>query len=337
MDLRLFFSPVLIAAAVHLSLCSQPLPAQGPESVFQAGSQPQQILSEGAGEGPSWHPQRGTFFSGHDGITLLSPNLESKLFFPDAGSNGLLFDQKGRLMICQPRYRRVSRLDLETGKLRVLTDNYYGDPYNQPNDITVDSKGRIYFSDPMYGERDSMEMLDADGRKIEGVYRIDPDGSVTRIITHEVDRPNGVLVTPDDRHLFVADNNNNEVGAARKLWRFDLTRDGGVDLASKHLVYDWKTGRGPDGMAIDVKGRLYVAGGRNEANLPYETATEFKGGVYVFADTGEFLEFVPIPRDEVTNCAFGGEDLRTLYITAGGSLWTIRTTTTGKPVWPTPK
>jgi gluconolactonase len=136
-----------------------------------------------------------------------------------------------------------------------------------------------------------------------------------------VDRPNGVLVSPDDKHLFVADNNNNVAGAARKLWRFELHADGTVDRGSRKLIFDWKSGRGPDGIKIDQKNRLYVAGGLNKANPPYETADEFKGGVYVLSYDGEPLDFIPIPRDEVTNCAFGGPDLRTLYITAGGTLW----------------
>ena len=85
-----------------------------------------------------------------------------------------------------------------------------------------------FSSDPQYGDRSRMEIEDGSGRKIEGVYRIDTDGRVTRIITHEVDRPNGLVVTPDDKYLYVADNNNNSVGGARKLWRFDLKPNGTV-------------------------------------------------------------------------------------------------------------
>ncbi|MGB7343991.1 MAG: ankyrin repeat domain-containing protein [Pirellulaceae bacterium] len=282
---------------------------------------PKLILEEGAGEGPAWHPEHGLFFSGPAGITRLALDGKTELFLPNAGSNGLMFERDGRLLICQPKQRRVSRMDVATKELTILTDSFEGKKFNSPNDITVDSKGRIYFSDPRYGDRDDMQIVDDDGRAVEGVYRIDTDGFVSRIITHEVDRPNGVLVTPDDKYLFVADNHNNMVGAARKLWRFDLNADGTVDSASKKLILDWKTGRGPDGMAIDENGTLYVAGGRNEANLPSETADDFKGGVYVLSQTGERLDFIPIPRDEVTNCTFGGPDRKTLYITAGGTLW----------------
>jgi gluconolactonase len=291
-------------------------------------------LEKGAGEGPAWHPKHGLFFSGDGGITLLQNDGKTRLFLPDAGSNGLLFDHQGQLLVCQPVRRRISRMNISDRKLEVLTDEFAGKCYNQPNDITVDSKGRIYFSDPRYGIRDTMELVDSNGRQIEGVYRIDLDGSVTRVITHEVDRPNGLVVSAGDAYLYVADNHNNTKGAARKLWRFELLPDGDVNLSSRKLLLDWKTGRGPDGMVLDEKGRLYVAGGLNQPNPPNETADEFKGGVYVLSPDGELLQFVPIPRDEVTNCTFGGVDLKTLYITAGGTLWSIRTTTPGKMPWP---
>jgi gluconolactonase len=200
--------------------------------------------------------------------------------------------------------------------------------------LTIDSRGRIYFSDPCYGDRGRMEMTDEQGRKVEGVYRIDPDGKVTRIITHEVDRPNGLVVTPDDRRLFVADNNNTDVGGARKLWRFDLREDGTVDFATRTLIYDWKTTRGPDGMKLDRAGRLFVAAGLNRTNPPAETQEKPTAGVYVFSPEGKLLQFIPIPRDECTNCAFGGDDLKTLFVTAGGTLWSVQVQEPGRPVWP---
>jgi gluconolactonase len=235
--------------------------------------------------------------------------------------------------MCEPARRRVSRLE-KGGSVTVLADSYDGKQFNQPNDLTIDSRDRIYFSDPQYGDRSKMEIVDAARRQIEGVYRIDPDGRVTRIITHEVDRPNGLVVTPDDKYLYVADNNNNTVGGARKLFRFDLKGDGTVNFGSQKLIYDWKGTRGPDGMKLDAAGRLFVAAGLNRQNPPYETQEKPTAGVYVFSPAGELLEFIPIPRDETTNCAFGGDDLKTLFVTAGGSLWSIRVNTPGKPVWP---
>jgi gluconolactonase len=280
---------------------------------------------EHAGEGPAWDQKTDSllFVGGGRTSRLKSNGSVEVVRQPNNGSNGLLFDRQGRLVACEAGARRVTRTEAD-GTITVLADSYDGKKFNTPNDLTIDSQGRIYFTDPRYGNRDSMEMRDGGGKLIEGVYRIDSPGKVARIITNEVDRPNGVLVSPDDKHLFVADNNNNTVGGARKLWRFDLRADGTVDPASRKLVFDWKTGRGPDGIKIDQKNRLYVAAGLNKPNPPYETADEFKGGVYVLSYEGELLDFIAVPRDEVTNCAFGGRDWRTLYITAGGTLWRVR-------------
>jgi gluconolactonase len=306
------------------------------DPLLAPGAKPELLQESGAGEGPAWHPELGLLTSGEGNINRRDRDGRMSVYRKNAGSNGLLFDRQGRLLICEPVERRVSRLDPD-GKLTVLADRYDGKRFNQPNDLTLDSRNRLYFSDPQYGDRGQMELLDAAGRKIEGVYRIDPDGRVTRIITHEVDRPNGLVVTAEDKYLFVADNNNNTVGGPHKLWRFNLQLDGTVDFSSQRLIHDWGTTRGPDGMKLDAQGRLYVAAGINKPNPPYETADPPSAGIYIFSPEGRLLQFVPIPRDETTNCAFGGDDLKTLYITAGGTLWSIRVTTPGRPVWPAVK
>ena len=170
--------------------------------VFEPGTRV--LAGDGAaGEGPAWHPTQGVFTSGRGGICRLTPKGESVLHRPNAGTNGLLFDRDGSLLACEPVLKRVTRTKPD-GTLVVLTDSFAGKPYNQPNDLTVDAKGRIYFSDPRYGPRDGMEQRDSQGRTIEGVYRIDPDGKVTRVIGREVQRANGVLVSLDGKHLFVA-------------------------------------------------------------------------------------------------------------------------------------
>lgn len=310
-----------------------PIPVRGDEPVLETAAKPQLLSETGAGEGPAWHPELGLLTSGDGHIMRRDKAGQMSVYRRDAGSNGLIFDRRGRLIVCQSAARRVVRFDTD-GNLTVLAERYEGRRFNNSNDVTIDSRDRIYFSDPRYGDRTDMEIVDAAGRKVEGVYRIDPDGRVTRIITHEVDRPNGLVITPDDKYLFVADNNNDTLGGARKLWRFDLRSDGTIDPASRHLIYDWKTTRGPDGMKLDANGKLFVAAGINKPNLPFETAEQPTAGIYVFSRAGKLLNFVPIPRDETTNCAFGGDDLKTLFVTAGGSLWSVRVATPGRPVWP---
>jgi gluconolactonase len=329
MHLRCVLAFLLLILAATLSPAQEPIFAPGATLKVEA---------EGGvgGEGPAWHPQLGVLSSGRGHINQLDRTGQARVYREGAGTNGLLFDAQGRLLACEPKLRRVTRMEAN-GTITVLTDRYQGKRYNQPNDLTVDSRGRIYFSDPRYGSRDGMEIRDEQGRTIEGVYRIDPDGTVTRVIGRELERPNGVLVSADDRYLFVADNNNNTVGGARKLWRFGLRPDGTVDFDSRKLLHDWGTGRGPDGLKQDRLGRLYVAGGLNKPNPPFEPAEDRKGGISVFDVEGRLLAFQPVPRDEVTNCAFGGDDLKTLYITAGGTLYSIRTTTPGRVVWPAAK
>jgi len=279
------------------------------------GADPVKVLDRGAGEGPAWHPEKGLFFTGDGKIWNLGLDGKVTVFREDAGgANGLLWDRDGRLVVCEAARRRVTRTEKD-GSVTVLADRYEGKRFNSPNDLTIDSRGRIYFSDPRYGKREGMEMG-------EGVYRIDGPGKVVRVIDGEVERPNGLLVSAGDRYLYVADNNNNTKGGARKLWRFDLRRDGSVDRQSRKLLFDWETSRGPDGLKEDATGRLYVAGGLKGRNQ-YELPEKYRGGVFVLTPEGKLERFVEIPVDEVTNVAFGGKDGKKLYVTAGGTLWSL--------------
>lgn len=315
-------------------LAVAPSAARAADEVFAEGAELKVEAEGGAGgEGPAWHPELGVFSSGKGHINRLDRKGKSQVYREGAGTNGLLFDAQGRLLACEPKLRRVTRTEPD-GKVTVLAERYEGKRFNQPNDLTVDAQGRIYFSDPCYGPRDRLEIRDDQGRTVEGVYRIDADGKVSRVLGREVERANGVLVSADDRYLYVADNNNNNKGGARTLWRFDLKKDGSVEPASKKQIYDWGQGRGPDGLKQDREGRLYVAAGLNKPNPPHEPDKDKKGGIYVLSPEGKLLAFLPVPRDEVTNCAFGGDDLKTLYVTGGGTLYSIRTTTPGRVVWP---
>ena len=281
-----------------------------------------------ASEGPSWDPAGYLYFVGNNRLWRMDAKAKAEPYLdPSPGANGSLVDPQGRVDVCESQARRVIRIERDRS-ITVLADGFEGKKFNSPNDLAIDSKGRLYFTDPRYGRRDTIEMLDAAGKQLEGVYRIDAPGKVARIMTHEVDRPNGILVSPGDRYLFVADNNNNTEGGARKLWRFDLKQDGTIDPTSRRLIFDWHKARGPDGFKMDREGRLYVAGGINRATQ-FETIDEYKGGIFIISPEGKLIEFVAVPKDETTNCAFGGPDLKTLYITSGGSLYSIRVKTAG--------
>ena len=300
--------------------------------MFEPGAKLTVEVGNGVGgEGPAWDAEWGVLSSGNGHIQRWSRERVSTIFREGAGTNGLVFDPQGRLLACEPKLRRVTRTD-RLGNVTVLTERFDGKKYNTPNDIAIDSQGRIYFSDPRYGERESMEMSDNTGSLVEGVYRIDLDGTVHRVIGREVDRANGVLVTKDDRYLLVADNNNNTLSGSRKLWRFELRPDGTIVKESARNLFDWGKGRGPDGLKQDEEGNLYVAAGLNRSHPPFEPDDQVKAGIYVLTLDGELLDFLSVPTDEVTNCAFGGDDGKTLYITGGGTLYSIRTKYAGRTV-----
>jgi gluconolactonase len=245
----------------------------------------------------------------------------------DSGrANGLLFDARGRLLACEGNEfgpggrRRITRSDPATGDFEVLTDRFDGVPYNSPNDIAARATGQIFFTDPCYGDRSTMQMQD------EAVYRIDADGKVSRVITQPViERPNGIALSPDEKTLYVVDSCP-VVGGNRKIWAFELSSDGVP--GRQRLVFDFAPGRGGDGMAVDSLGHLYVAAGISRPRGRHETA-EVPPGIYVITPDGKLAGRIPIPEDVLTNVTFGGSDLRTLYITAGKTLYSIGVTVPG--------
>ena len=276
------------------------------------GAVPKDHGAIGATEGPAWK-DGSLYFTDGKHINRLGSDGKTTVFRHNA-SNGLLFDREGRLVACESGLRRVTRTEKD-GSITLLADRFEGKRFNTPNDLGMDSKGRIYFTDPRYGPRDNMEL------NIEGVYRIESPGKVTRILCDGAERPNGILISPDDRYLYIADNNNNTHGGSRKLLRYTLDSNGDVQPGSRKVIFDWKDGRGPDGMKMDSAGRIYVAAGTNKAT-EYET-TRFKAGCYILSPSGRLIDFIPTSPDECCNCAFGGKAGKTLFITSGGHLWSV--------------
>lgn len=282
-------------------------------------------------EGPAAAANGDVYFSDIVNNRILKLPAQSSSFTvfrqPSGRTNGLLFDAQGRLLACEGNefgpndgHRRITRTDLGTGKVEILTERYDGKRYNAPNDIAACSNGRIFFTDPCYGDRATMEL------DHESVYRIDPDGKVTRALTQpQIERPNGVALSPDERTLYVVDSCA-IVGGNRKIWAFDLAADGG--LSNQRLIFDFAPGRGGDGMAVDAQGHLYIAAGIARPRGPHETA-DVPPGIYVLSPDGTLQGRIPVPEDVLTNCTFGGADLRTLYITAGRTLYQVRVATPG--------
>lgn len=226
------------------------------------------------------------------------------------GANGLIFDREGRLIAAEGETRRVTRTDLATGSIEVLAKNGPSSPLDLPNDLTLDGQGRIYFTDYL-------------GRR---VYRIDPDGGVEQILgPDDVEAPNGIVISPDDKTLYHVEASQRE-GGARNIRAYDLADDGRV--SNMRVFHDFHPGRSADGLAIDREGNVYAAAGLNRPRGSSETL-DTKAGIHVFAPDGRQIGFYPIWEDTVTNCAFGGEDMKTLYVTAGKTLFAIRTEVAG--------
>lgn len=277
-------------------------------------------------EGPAALANGDVYFTDivNNRILKKSPAAEFYEVFrqPSGRANGLRFDPQGRLLACEGNEfgpndgnRRVTRTNLATGAVEVLTDRYDGKRYNSPNDIAVCSNGQIFFTDPCYGDRTTMEL------NHDSVYRIDSDGEVTRVLTQpEIQRPNGIALSPDERTIYLVDSCP-VIGGNRKIWAFDLSPRG--ELSRQRLVFDFAPGRGGDGMCVDSQGHLFIAAGIARPRGPHET-TATPPGIYVLSPDGTLQGRIPVPEDVLTNCTFGGEDLKTLFITAGRTLYQVR-------------
>ena len=288
-------------------------------------------------EGPAYHRDGSVFYSDiqNNRILRLAPGaaIADTFLRPSGRSNGLMFDAKGFLIACQGNEkgglggRRIVRIDPISKEQTVIVGKYDGKRFNSPNDLCIDKAGRIYFTDPFYSPDRSV--LELDG--VEGVYRVNSDGTeLVRVLDNKiVARPNGIAISQDEKRLYVVD--NHPTIPQRKLWAFDLD-DQGLTTGKPKGFHDFGKGRGGDGMCLDSEGNLYVTAGANR-KYPNQNLDN-PAGVYVFSPEGKLLGIIRVPEDMVTNCCFGGSDMKTLYITAGKTLWQVRTKVQGYALWP---
>ncbi len=245
---------------------------------------------------------------------------------PSGMSNGLRMDLECNLLVAEGADyggRRLTRTDMKTGRAEIVTGLYQGRPYNAPNDIAIDSKGRIYFSDPRYFGHEPVDQGSM------AVYRVDPDLSVHQIVT-DAGKPNGVAVSPDEKSLYVVSHGTQSpilrffekvldlfrnVGSPSSkgqmaLLKYDL--DAGGNATNRTVLVDYLPEDGPDGLVVDSEGNLWVA--VRDTSRP---------GIYAYTPDG--TEKAYIPTTIPTNVHFGrGDDSNLLYITADNSLYRIR-------------
>ena len=251
-------------------------------------------------EGPAWHPDGYLLFSDIPNNRIVRVNTDgsfSDWMTDSGGANGLMCDQSGNVYAAQGVAGRVSKLktgvDGTAEEVGVLARTYDDKPFNKPNDLALDAQGGLYFTDPNYGR-------DPADQPVEGVYYINPAGKTSRIID-DLPRPNGILVTADGKSLLVA--NPNE----RQIRRYRI--DGPGEISGGQVLYTGDAeadGNGPDGMTLDEQGNIYAT---------------YKSLVVLTPD-GELIGRQAIP-EKPSNCAFGGDDNRTLYVTARTSLYAI--------------
>ena len=241
-------------------------------------------------EGPAADVEGNVYFTDIPNNRIHKWSVEGKVSVykeNTGGANGLFFTEDGDLLACSGGNGVVMRIDKDKD-VYVLADKFRGRKFNSPNDLWIDPKGGVYFTDPRYGSRENLP------QSCEGVYFIRQSGEVMRVVDDMV-RPNGIIGTADGRRLYITDHGGG------KTWVYDIKRDG--MLTKKKLFVE----RGSDGMTIDEDGNIYLT----------------TDAVEVFNDKGELVERIEVP-ERPANVCFGGRDRRTLFITARTSFYSVK-------------
>ena len=255
-------------------------------------------------EGPVWY-DGALLFSDIPANTVYRWDAEAgteAFIEPSGHANGLAVDSSGRLLLAQ-HDGAVARRG-EDGSLTVLAESYGGKRLNSPNDLTVASDGTIYFTDPPYG-------VDEEDRELSfsGVYRLSPEGDLS-LLTKELSRPNGIVLSPDESTLYVNDSGETIIRA------YDVTASGDIENGRRFAAPSDPDADGTtDGMKVDRDGHLYTTG---------------PGGIWVYAPDGSQVARIAVPKAP-TNVAFGGPDRTTLYITARPHVYRVSVNVPGVP------
>jgi len=258
-------------------------------------------------EGPLWHPGGFYYFVDvrESRLYRLVPGQQPELLRERTrGGNGTTFDLQGQLLLCEGEGRRVSRLSPDGKVAGALVERFEGKRFNRPNDVVCKSDGSIYFTDP--GLRVPLENREL---AYSAIFRVSPDGNVSKLA--EFEYPNGLAFSPNERTLYVANTR-----WAQYIHALDLDEAGNV--VQRRIFADMTSPERdgvPDGMKVDAEGRVFCTG---------------PGGIWVFLPDGSQLGTIRTP--EVTaNLAFGGADLKTLFLTSSTSVYTLRVKTPGLP------
>jgi gluconolactonase len=258
-----------------------------------------QVTKAGGGytftEGPAVAPDGRVFFTDqpNDKIDVWSENGKITTFMQPCGrSNGTYFNADGELVVCADLHNRLIAISMDKQQ-RILAENYNGKPLNAPNDLWIAPNGGIYMTDPYY-HRDYWEPGHKEVQDVRGVYYLNPEGKVMRVIG-DYKQPNGLIGTPDGRTLYVSDINDG------KIWKYDIQADG--TLTNKTFFAP----EGSDGMTIDNQGNVYLT---NKV-------------VSVFNPKGENIARIEVP-EQPSNVCFGGKKRNILFITARTSVYTLK-------------
>jgi gluconolactonase len=254
-------------------------------------------------EGPLWHAtEQFLLFSDIPANKMRRWDANSGMTIfrdPSGKSNGLTYDKGGHLIACEHANRRVSRTTAD-GQVFAIASHYEGKRLNSPNDVVVKSDGSIYFTDPPYGLSAAYGVESEKELDFQGVYRLSPNGDTLTLLVDDFDRPNGLCFSPDESILYINDTERMHVRA------FDVKPDGTIANDRVFGEEEGDTGK-PDGMKVDVQGNVYLTG---------------PDGIWVFAPDGTHLGIILVP-ERTANLAWGGDDWKSLFITASTSVYRV--------------